>query len=207
MLPLLRVLTRPNGISSHPTSITMRLRKSIRPPRRFDSEVSYQPVPQRSLRETDPETDSPICTPPYIDFDPNAPPAAFPTLDMPVPASGMNKEVCANNEAPSTRASAEERTACPWMRNQDVLCQSRETEDGSRDRNAVDNEGPPIDQAENDAASEGTLDSFYLEIMSAMASSDRDSADADVSMDNSDLQKVQEYNNFSGSRAARVSRP
>ncbi|PLB43552.1 hypothetical protein P170DRAFT_480522 [Aspergillus steynii IBT 23096] len=62
----------------------MRLRSSIRPPKRFNSEDYEAPFSQVSLRR--PQKD--IERPPIIEFNPNLPPAAFPTLDKPrVPGS------------------------------------------------------------------------------------------------------------------------
>lgn len=65
----------------------MQLRKSIRPPERFNQDQFYSPCTQRSLRV--PQSQDCIHSTP---FDPNLPPAAFPTLDHPSPPSLRDKE-------------------------------------------------------------------------------------------------------------------
>lgn len=61
----------------------MRLRKTINPPQRYESESDDSPIEKQRLPQTAPagKTQS------YNDFDPSLPPAAFPTLDQPLPAS------------------------------------------------------------------------------------------------------------------------
>jgi hypothetical protein len=57
----------------------MELRETVRPPQRYDAEFIYTPARRRNLRRTS--------APTYVDYNPNLPPAAFPTLDKPRPVS------------------------------------------------------------------------------------------------------------------------
>lgn len=71
----------------------MRLRDSIRPPKRFNSEEFETPYSEINLRRPNITTEKPH----IIEYNPNHPPAAFPTLDRPrVP--GSNDENIANNQ-------------------------------------------------------------------------------------------------------------
>lgn len=56
----------------------MRLRNTIRPPERYKAEEFYAPFTPRSARDRSGQR-----VPAYVDYDPNLPPAAFPTLDRP----------------------------------------------------------------------------------------------------------------------------
>ncbi|KAL1969408.1 hypothetical protein VTN77DRAFT_8846 [Rasamsonia byssochlamydoides] len=70
----------PIATSSYVTSIrvsTMRLRESVRPPQRYDAEFVYQPTTRRGPRSSSARN--------YVEYNPNLPPAAFPTLDKPRP--------------------------------------------------------------------------------------------------------------------------
>ena len=55
----------------------MQLRKKVNPPKRYKPELKDSAFEQRYT----PSTDRPIFDIPYVDFDPQLPPAAFPTLD------------------------------------------------------------------------------------------------------------------------------
>ncbi|WEW56660.1 hypothetical protein PRK78_002108 [Emydomyces testavorans] len=81
----------------------LRERRTIRPPRRYDEEDFFTPSRSGSIPQPQPQSQSmlkprprtlmmppsvrPSFPPPYVDYNPNHPPAAFPTLDNPVPES------------------------------------------------------------------------------------------------------------------------
>ncbi|KAI9038787.1 uncharacterized protein KD926_010243 [Aspergillus affinis] len=67
----------------------MKLRSSIRPPKRFNSEEFECPYSEVNLRRT-PKS---IERPPIIEFNPNLPPAAFPTLDKPRPPGSNDDKI------------------------------------------------------------------------------------------------------------------
>ncbi|PGH17584.1 hypothetical protein AJ80_04762 [Polytolypa hystricis UAMH7299] len=77
----------------------LRERGSIRAPKRFDEESWEKPPsqPSQSSRSSTtrlivPAAARPAFPPPYIDFNPALPPAAFPTLDQARPTNPMGKE-------------------------------------------------------------------------------------------------------------------
>ena len=61
----------------------MELRKKIRAPKRYEPEISDAPYESRYIPSGD---SKPLFHPPFIEYNPHLPPAAFPTLDSPVPA-------------------------------------------------------------------------------------------------------------------------
>lgn len=71
----------------------MKLRSTVRPPKRLYSEEYESPYSEINLRRT-PKA---IERPPIIEFNPNLPPAAFPTLDKPRPP-GSNDDSFDNCE-------------------------------------------------------------------------------------------------------------
>lgn len=62
----------------------MKLRDSVRPPQRYDAEFVYQPVTRRGQRSSSARN--------YVDYNPNLPPAAFPTLDKPRPMNNSQSQ-------------------------------------------------------------------------------------------------------------------
>jgi hypothetical protein len=77
-----------NRISIHPinshrfeeqnvkTAHKMRLRETVHPPAHYQTELLYQPTLQRALRSSRSSVAND-----YVGYNPNLPPAAFPTLD------------------------------------------------------------------------------------------------------------------------------
>lgn len=165
----------------------MRLRESIRPPQRFDSELFYQPVPQRSLREAK----NPGSSPSYIDYNPNLPPAAFPTLDKPRPAGETDQK---------SRSQREPRQVKPDGGEHAIHSKTRDKKADF----GVDYEDIPIDKLENYAASNGRLNPVYVKNMAVMAGLGQNSTLTGDDMDDSDPEDVKARNG-SVPRAAEVS--
>ncbi|KAB8256897.1 hypothetical protein BDV32DRAFT_160884 [Aspergillus pseudonomiae] len=141
----------------------MRLRESIRPPERYESEHFYTSLGQKSLRQhRNPNR------PPYIDFNPNLPPAVFPTLDFPRPAVPEAGK-CAQSKGEETNSGG-------------TLQHGREQpehygEDKDSREAGVDLVDIPINQVENYVASNGDLNPVYVKNMATMAAADSSASD------------------------------
>ncbi|RMJ26373.1 hypothetical protein PHISP_02753 [Aspergillus sp. HF37] len=176
----------------------MRLRDSIRPPQRFNHEElvtlgSQQPVRQASSQ----------LRPRQVDFNPNLPAAAFPTLER--SRAGEENRDDSNNNASVQHAGE-------WGRpGQDVQRRSSQNEDGTTDKEMrVEFEDLPIDAIENKIASNGDLNPVYARNMAIMANpvgnpykdmedSDQDDVMADIPAPKSDLSpgmQVEIFNNL-----------
>ncbi|KAF7113702.1 hypothetical protein CNMCM5793_003058 [Aspergillus hiratsukae] len=150
----------------------MRLRDSIRPPERFNSELFITPSPKRTLRE--PRRPR---TPHFIDYNPNLPSAAFPTLD---PA-----------DLSQLRTGQQDRTGVE---------QNGVTEAVQRDASSIDFHGSDtedketwekledisIDYLEDLIASNGELNPIYVRNMKIMATADETTSSSDIDMEDSD---------------------
>ncbi|KAE8380538.1 hypothetical protein BDV26DRAFT_131096 [Aspergillus bertholletiae] len=142
---------------------TMRLRDSIRRPERYESEHFYTSLGQKPLRQH-----RNITHPPYIDFDPNLPPAAFPTLNFPRPAvpeaekGGQRKREGDANDGNTPQHSHGQPGHHVETKN------SKET--------GVDLEDIPIDQVKNYIASNGDLNLVYVKNMATITDADPSSA-------------------------------
>lgn len=136
----------------------MRLRETIRPPERYASELFYQPTPQRSLRNGRNTT-----APNYIDFNPNHPPAAFPTLDEPRPTG--NPQTQKRSEDQQTEDQDGDIHMC------DATVPSRNgARPGRVSVETVDElDDIPIDEMENCLASNGLHNPMYANNMAIMA--------------------------------------
>ncbi|KAL1999293.1 hypothetical protein VTN02DRAFT_4724 [Thermoascus thermophilus] len=135
----------------------MRLRETIRPPERYASELFYQSTPQRSLRD-----DGNTKALNYIDFNPNHPPAAFPTLDQPYPTG--NPQRLKRSEDQQT----EDQDGDVHMR--DATVPSRNARPGRVSAGTVDElDHIPIDEMENCLASNGPHNPMYANNMAIMA--------------------------------------
>ncbi|RHZ43153.1 uncharacterized protein CDV56_100869 [Aspergillus thermomutatus] len=150
----------------------MRLRESIRPPERFNSELVITPSSKRTLRE--PRN---LRTPRFIDYNPNLPPAAFPTLDpanlsqlrtgeqdpAKVEPNGVTKAVQRDSSSIDLhRSDAEDKET--WEKLEDIS----------------------IDYLEDLIASNGELNPIYVRNMEIMATADEESS-SDMDMEDSDL--------------------
>ncbi|OGM48546.1 hypothetical protein ABOM_002391 [Aspergillus bombycis] len=137
----------------------MRLRESIRPPERYESEHFYTSLGQKSLRQHRNTN-----RPPYIDFNPNLPPAVFPTLDFPRPTV-PETDKC-------TQSKGEEETNSENTPQHGREQPGHYGEDkGSREA-GDDLEDIPIHQLESYAASNGDLNPIYAKNMATIAAAD-----------------------------------
>ncbi|KAB8237429.1 uncharacterized protein BDW43DRAFT_307704 [Aspergillus alliaceus] len=148
----------------------MRLRESIRPPERYESEHLYTPLVQRPLRQC-----RNAILPPYIDFNQSLPPAAFPTINFPrPPVPGADNSVQGQQIAHST---------CSHQRRD----QSRHHGEIKDNREArVDLEDIPINQIDNYIASNGDLNPVYVKNMATMAIAGSSSTDNDITPEEAD---------------------
>lgn len=104
-LPKLSVSSYPCPYLALTSAPTMRLRSHIRPPQRLVDEIQNGAAAAGSLRQA---TSPP--RPPFIDFNPNLPPAAFPTLSAPRPASSDANGPHADSNRPAATRHDEGRT-------------------------------------------------------------------------------------------------
>ncbi|GKZ46894.1 hypothetical protein AbraIFM66951_010061 [Aspergillus brasiliensis] len=153
----------------------MKLRSRIHPPNRFSQDQYYSPCTQRSLRGAQ-NQDCIYST----QFDPNLPPAAFPTLDYPSPLSLHNKETGHRDEEDASLSSS------PSEQMQ---------ADGRSENKSVGKENSgvhirPPESGEDCIASNGDLNPVYRRNMAVFASIGRESSierdmmDSDLDEDN-----------------------
>ncbi|KAL2006422.1 hypothetical protein VTN00DRAFT_9090 [Thermoascus crustaceus] len=132
----------------------MRLRESIRPPERYASELFYQPTPQRSLRNG---RNTKAAN--YIDFNPNHPPAAFPTLDEPRPTGSPQTQKRSEDQQ------TEDQNGDIHMRDATVPS-GNGARPGRVNAETVDElDDIPIDEIENYLASNGPRNPIYARNM------------------------------------------
>ncbi|KAJ9243367.1 hypothetical protein DTO169E5_2949 [Paecilomyces variotii] len=142
----------------------MRLRDSVRPPQRLESELFYQPTPQRSLRRA-----TTPARPPYIDFNPNLPPAAFPTLSTPRRPGEIQCQSRENDKRNKDRDGD--------IQMDDASSSPQRTPYRHADRELDDElEGIPIEDMDNYLASNGIQNTVYNRNMVIMAESDHESS-------------------------------
>jgi len=136
----------------------MRLRDSIRPPKRFDAEEFYTPDSYQPHRRAVPKGKAQ-----YIDFNPDLPPAAFPTLEWPR-VSEVRKIATQNQENGIQPMEGVEQTG----ENNEKKATDKENE------NEVDFEHVPMDELENYVASNAELNPIYVRNMAIMEASEED---------------------------------
>ncbi|EAW22560.1 uncharacterized protein NFIA_012490 [Aspergillus fischeri NRRL 181] len=149
----------------------MRLRESIRPPERFNSELIITPSPKKTLRE--PRN---LRTPRFVDYNPHLPPAAFPTLEPANLAQSRTRE--------QDRAKVEQNGVAKGLQRDasSIDFHGSNTEDKETWEKLDD---ISIDELEDLIASNGELNPIYVRNMAIMAaaetssSSDLDMADSD----------------------------
>ncbi|KAK2795734.1 hypothetical protein FQN52_003583 [Onygenales sp. PD_12] len=119
----------------------LRRRHTIRPPKRYEGEASIQPTrppPPPEPRVYMPRGARPSIRPPFIEYNPNLPPAAFPTLDAPQPSQQHTREpngISANNASINGIGGGQEQQV--WNGNTVILSR--------QGRNGVARNGPQID--------------------------------------------------------------
>ncbi|GAD96561.1 hypothetical protein AOR_1_1024194 [Paecilomyces variotii No. 5] len=145
----------------------MRLRDRVRPPQRFESELFYQPTPQRSLRRPAP------AQPAYIDFNPNLPPAAFPTLTTPRPPEKIQSQSQGNGQRDKDHEGDIQMDDAPGS-SQGTLYHHADTETDD------ELEGIPMEDVDNYLASNGPQNTVYSRNMAIMAESDNESSASTV---------------------------
>ncbi|KAF7164679.1 hypothetical protein CNMCM5623_009092 [Aspergillus felis] len=149
----------------------MRLRESIRPPERFNSELIITPSPKKTLREPrNPRN------PRFIDYNPNLPPAAFPTHD-PANLSQLRP-------GEQDRAGAEQNCIAKAVQldASSIEFHGRDTEEKETWERLED---ISIDELEDLIASNGELNPIYVKNMEIMATAETSSS-ADMDMEDSD---------------------
>ncbi|KAF4228750.1 hypothetical protein CNMCM6457_006736 [Aspergillus fumigatiaffinis] len=149
----------------------MRLRESIRPPERFNLELIITPSPKKTLRE--PKNPR---TPRFIDYNPNLPPAAFPTLD---PAN-----LSQSRTGEQDRAKVEQNGVAKAVQrdSSSIDFHGSNTEDKEKREKLED---ISIDELEDLLASNGELNPIYVRNMAIMATAETSSS-SDMDMEDSD---------------------
>ncbi|GIK04579.1 hypothetical protein Aspvir_008662 [Aspergillus viridinutans] len=150
----------------------MRLRERIRPPERFNSELIITPSPKKTLREPrNPRT------PRFIDYNPNLPPAAFPTLD---PAN-----LSQSRPGKQDRAKAEQNGVAKAVR-RDASSIDFHGSDAEEKETWEKLEDISIDELEDLIASNGEFNPIYVRNMAIIATAETSSS-SDMDMEDSDL--------------------
>ncbi|KAL4900367.1 hypothetical protein BDW74DRAFT_182910 [Aspergillus multicolor] len=142
----------------------MNLRKTIRLPQRFSPDHLYAPMSSRNLRSDD------IMRPPLIEYNPNLPPAAFPTLDAPrtLRRQDHNAEQESNDEdGPDGHNQRIMRESLDDFRRLTKPDSERETSPTAHVRRI------PLDQLDNHIASNGDLNPVWVSNMARMAAAGR----------------------------------
>ncbi|KAG5293000.1 lymphocyte-specific helicase, SNF2 family helicase/ATPase PasG [Histoplasma ohiense] len=106
--------------------MNLRGRDTLKPPKRYDEENFTKPAPpppaRNESRSYKPDFGRPVFPPPFVDFNPNLPPAAFPTIDTQQPPK------CPAQEAPQSSrdriGSMQERSGANYFGHENITnCQ------------------------------------------------------------------------------------
>lgn len=160
----------------------MRLRQTIRVPSRYDDEcelsngVSPRRLPRRRKAATAEAAEDEEMAIPYVDYDPNRPPAAFPTLDHPLPAGQTYHSLLTATPPPAVVANAS-----PDTDDADLEA------DGDHHLDAFNSlyRGIPPEKLDNFIASNGPQNPQYKRNMALLARED-DDFDLGISDDDDD---------------------
>lgn len=145
----------------------MRLRESIRPPERFNSELIITPSPKKTLREPrNPRN------PRFVDYNPHLPPAVFPTLE---PAN-----LAQSRTGEQDRQKTEQNGVAKGLqRDTSSIDFHGSNTEGKETWEKVDDIS--IDELENIIASNGELNPIYVRNMTIMeAAETSSSSDMDI---------------------------
>ncbi|KAL4915542.1 hypothetical protein BDW62DRAFT_203598 [Aspergillus aurantiobrunneus] len=161
------------------------LRRTIRPPQRFDPDQFHLPLSRRSIRKTGNDMKSQS-----TEYNPNLPPAAFPTLDI-------SRNVKINGSKAQQNGTDEDIPSEVQQgiirRSLDDLSQLTDSERQTEASLIVDFEDIPMDELDDHIASNGNLNPIWLSNMSKMAAAIPDAhgdMDMDMDMDDSDSNEV-----------------
>ncbi|KAL5002506.1 hypothetical protein BDV10DRAFT_202119 [Aspergillus recurvatus] len=155
----------------------MNLRKTIRLPQRFSPDHFYGPMSQRSLRGDDKKK------PAYIDYNPDLPPAAFPTLDRPR-ASGYGRHTQQGGKDEDRPDEASRRNN---RRSLDDVCTLTKPKGQGEASPTAHVRDIPLDQLDNYMASNGDLNPIWVSNMARMAAAGKDAV-GDMDMEDTDLE-------------------
>ncbi|KAL4873778.1 hypothetical protein BDV12DRAFT_192220 [Aspergillus spectabilis] len=167
----------------------MQLRATVRLPQRLEQDSLYMPPSRLSLRG---EKKTNTQTPRYIDYNPNLPPAAFPTLDR--PRGPVSETQDGDNAAEETggnkdmRRKAKRRNTRASLDNLSMLTKS--TPDQKEVFGTSSLEDIPVDELDNYMASNGEHNPVWASNMTRMASAGQDSMLE--GMEDSDLDETME---------------
>ncbi|KAL4781407.1 hypothetical protein BJX76DRAFT_359938 [Aspergillus varians] len=163
----------------------MQLRTTVRLPQRLNQDLLDLPMSKRHLR-----SDYKRRKPRYIDYNPNMPPAAFPTLDnLRTPPAADSRGVQRDGHGEDTGGDLGEKEnirksledLCSLM-NPDAQAQEQPSTASAR------LEGIPTDQLDNCIASNGDLNPIWMSNMARIRATGQDAGeDMDMDMEDSDL--------------------
>ncbi|KAL4818713.1 hypothetical protein BDW67DRAFT_182861 [Aspergillus spinulosporus] len=157
----------------------MNLRKTIRLPQHFSPDHFYGPMSQRSLRRDDKKK------PAYIDYNPDLPPAAFPTFERPR-AAGCGHDIYQRNNDQERPNKASRRNS---RRSLDDLCASVNPKGQKEASPTAHVREIPLDHLDNYVASNGELNHIWVNNMARMATAGKD-VDSDMDMEDTDLEET-----------------
>lgn len=133
----------------------MRLRDTVRPPKRFEAEEEYFVPRSKRRRSTQGGSQNqPTC----VEFNPDLPPAAFPTLDKPRVDGGTHGDGENKQDASSQITGSQQREG--------VL--NKDNGNG-KEKARIDLDEIPIDEIENRIASNDYLNPIYARNMALLA--------------------------------------
>ncbi|KAL3494498.1 hypothetical protein BJX62DRAFT_234372 [Aspergillus germanicus] len=148
----------------------MRLRETVRLPERLHQDHVYLPLSQKSLRKPKNEP-----KPRFSEFNPNLPPAAFPTLDS--RRADDNERAHTNDDRTTARKSLE------------AICQLTKSGDQKDAPTRDELEDMPMNVLENYMASNGDMNPIYVSNMAKMAAAGQGLSATD-SMEDSDADEA-----------------
>ncbi|KAL3480309.1 hypothetical protein BJX99DRAFT_254616 [Aspergillus californicus] len=165
----------------------MKLRATVRPPQRLDEDLFYFPLSQRSLRASS----SSEKLRRFIDYDPNHPPSAFPTLEIPSTTDARisrQRDTGDNNhDGAGDGEISDENQWTKTRKNLDDLYLLTKPDSQIGTSEAFDVENVSLAALERHTASNGNLNPVYMSNMARMASGGEDGGSlVDVEMEDSD---------------------
>lgn len=189
----LPVSCRPYSPPALTSAFTMRLRSHIRPPKRLVDEIQNGTADAaRSLRQP---TSPPRLR--IIEFNPNLPPAAFPTLDTPRPASSAVNLRCVDSKTPAATRHDEENMGIGHIQGNAIGRRAKTANHGIGD----DLADVPMESLDNFAASNSDQNLIYHRNMTMMANCIDERGEALVISDSEEEQNRSSSSSSSATRA------